>query len=189
MPLDKTGRSVGVNGSHRTRKSHSSRWRSSLVAPRREAEGSIRRRPQLSDCCWAARASSEGTALHRLANRGELDLKSASVTYSCGGKTPTWRMICRPPVFSLIWEEETCQANLVRLLPSIFFSIRLFELSFFFSSTSAAGSLIFQFWNPLLLFALASLWQNQEGTSSSESLFELNFDPSRSSPSDQKLHN
>lgn len=60
---------------------------------------------------------------------------------------------------------------------------------FFFSSTSAAGSLRFQFWNPLLLFALASLWQNQEGTSSSESLFELNFDPSRSSPSDQKLHN
>lgn len=70
-----------------------------------------------------------------------------------------------------------------------FFQLGFLNFLFFFSSTSAAGSLRFQFWNPLLLFALASLWQNQEGTSSSESLFELNFDPSRSSSSDQKLHN
>lgn len=90
-------------------------------APRREAEGSIGRRPRLSDCRWAARASSEPAALRGPASGGELDLKSASVSYSCGGKTPSWRAICLPASVSLIRKGETCHTNLGRMLTSIFF--------------------------------------------------------------------
>lgn len=187
MPLDKTGRSVVVNGSRRTWKSHSSRWHLSLVAPRREAEGSIRRRPQLSDCCWAARAFSEDTALHRFAKRAWFEV--------CLRYLFMWREnidleddLSTARVFFNL-KRRNLSSKPCEVASLYFFQLGFLNFLFFFSSTSAAGSLRFQFWNPLLLFALASLWQNQEGTSSSESLFELNFDPSRSSPSNQKLHN
>lgn len=103
-------------------------WRSSPVLSDRKRRG----RSGDDDCCWAVRASSEEDTHHHSASRGELHLKSASVSYSCGGKTPTWRAICRPTVFSLIGKGETCQANLVRFLSLYFLSIRLFELSVFF---------------------------------------------------------
>lgn len=91
-----------------------------------QGEGSMARAPRWSGCCWAARASSEGAALDHFAERRELVLKSASVTYSCGGKTPTWRRICRPSVFSFIRKEETCTGK-PREVASLSF-IRLVKL-------------------------------------------------------------
>lgn len=101
-------------------------------ALRREAEGSIGRRPRCSDCCWAARASSEAAALHRFASGGELDLKSASVSYSCGGKTPSWRAICWPPVFSLIRKRRNLSNKPWEDASLHFFPLAFLNVLFFF---------------------------------------------------------